>query len=212
MLNFFTSLTFDEAISIFNILISVVGLLFVIVGWIVPYRQSIKLDKQNRKASLQQTQREMKIQRIDEQLSKYYGPILAILKEQDIIWQGLCEEVGRTYIFKSIDAPLNSLEPDNQKRWVHFVDTYKIPMQRQIADIMKENAHLAEVDITQTAPYEFLSYVVGWEMLDRQKKDGVPNFYDYNYPRDYPANFNKYIKETFDKLLQERNRLLDEMC
>lgn len=210
--NTISGLTFDKTVAIIEILISMVGLFFVVVGWIIPYKQSVKLDKNSRTAQLRQTQREMKIQRIDEQLSKYYGPILAILREQDILWARVCEQMGGGPVFESWQDRLEDLEPDKRMIWVHFVDTYKIPLQREIVNIMKENAHLAEVDITQTAPYEFLSYVVGWELLDRQKRDGVPNFYEYHYSTNYPANFNEYIRGTFDKLKQERSALLNEIC
>ena len=196
-----TALKLEQAIAIAEIIIAAVGLVFVIVGWIIPYRQSIKLDKRNRNAELMQTQREMKIARIDEQLSKYYGPILAILQEQEIIWTRVHEQMGGGPVFELGQNSLADLESNKRKLWVHYVDTYKIPLQREIVNIMRENAHLAETDVTQTAPYEFLSYVVGWELLDKQKRDGVPNYYEYREAVNYPANFNSYIRSTFKKLI-----------
>ena len=205
-------LTLTDIISIIEVSISIIGLVFIVVGWIIPYRQTIKLDKSNRAAQLLQTQREMKIKRIDEQLEKYYGPILALLREQDILWNRVHEQMGGGPVFESWQDKLTDLAPDKQKLWVHYVDTYKIPLQREIINIMKTNAHLAESSVIQTAPYEFLAYVVGWELLDRQKKDGVPNYYEYHYSTNYPANFNAYIKETYGNLEQARERLLNEMC
>lgn len=205
------ALTFEHSIAIAEIIVAVVGLMFVVVGWIIPYQQSIKLDKRNRNAELLQTQREMKIARIDEQLSKYYGPILAILQEQDILWARVHEQMGGGPVFEAWQETLADLEINKRQLWVHYVDTYKIPLQRKIVNIMRENAHLAETDITQIAPYQFLSYVVGWELLDRQRRDGVPNYYEYHEAVNYPANFNAYIKQTFEKLKQERDKLLEEM-
>lgn len=205
-------LTFADIISIIDVIISIIGLVFIVVGWIIPYRQTIKLDESNRAAQLLQTQREMKIKRIDEQLEKYYGPILALLREQSILWTRVHEQMGGGPVFESWQDKLSDLSPEKQKLWVHYVDTYKIPLQREIVNIMKTNAHLAESSVIQTAPDEFLAYVVGWELLDRQRRDGVPNYYEYHYSTNYPANFNAYIKETYSKLEQERGRLLDEMC
>lgn len=202
---------FDHSIAIAEIIIAVVGLVFVIVGWIIPYRQSIKLDRSNRNAELLQTQREMRLARIDEQLSKYYGPILAILQEQNILWTRVHEQMGGGPVFESWQDTLDDLDSEKRKLWVHYVDTYKIPLQREIVNIMRANAHLAETDITQTAPYQFLSYVVGWELLDRQKRDGVPNYYEYHEAVNYPSNINAYIKGTFEKLKRERDKLLEEM-
>lgn len=204
-------LTLADIISIIEVIISIIGLVFIVVGWIIPYRQTIKLDKSNRAAQLLQTQREMKIKRIDEQLEKYYGPILALLREQSILWTRVHEQMGGGPVFESWQDKLSDLSPDKQKLWVHYVDTYKIPLQREIVNIMKTNAHLAESSVIQTAPYEFLAYVVGWELLDRQRRDGVPNYYEYHEAVNYPANFNAYIKQTFEKLKQERDKLLSEM-
>ena len=204
-------LTLADIISIIEVIISIIGLVFIVVGWIIPYRQTIKLDKSNRAAQLLQTQREMKIKRIDEQLEKYYGPILALLREQSILWTRVHEQLGGGPVFESWQDKLSDLSPDKQKLWVHYVDTYKIPLQREIVNIMKTNAHLAESSVIQTAPYEFLAYVVGWELLDRQRRDGVPNYYEYHEAVNYPANFNAYIKQTFEKLKQERDKLLSEM-
>ena len=204
-------LTLADIISIIEVIISIIGLVFIVVGWIIPYRQTIKLDKSNRAAQLLQTQREMKIKRIDEQLEKYYGPILALLREQSILWARVHEQMGGGPVFESWQDKLSDLSPDKQKLWVHYVDTYKIPLQREIVNIMKTNAHLAESSVIQTAPYEFLAYVVGWELLDRQRRDGVPNYYEYHEAVNYPANFNAYIKQTFEKLKQERDKLLSEM-
>ena len=104
--------------------------MFIIIGWIIPHRQALKLERQNRDANLKQIQRELIIQRIDAQLSNYYGPILALLREQEILWNRIHDQIGSGPIFSKGQDSLSDLEPEKQKIWVHFVNTYKLPLQR----------------------------------------------------------------------------------
>ena len=93
-------MAFDDIVKVFELAISTVGLTFVIVGWILPFKQSLKLNKINQSAQLEQIQRELKIKMLDEQISKYYGPISAILTEQSIIRQRIWYQIGRQVIFE----------------------------------------------------------------------------------------------------------------
>jgi hypothetical protein len=204
-------MSFEEMTKILELVISIVGLLFVIVGWILPFRQSFKLNKVNQSAQLEQIQREFKIKLLDEQISKYYGPISAILTEQSIIRQRIWYQIGRQVIFDDGKDKLSDLAQNEQLIWKHFIDEYKIPLQRKIVEIMQNNAHLAvhgEHDLFVT---QFLDYALGWELLDNQKRNNVPNFYEYYYSYNYPKEFNSYIYSTLDFLIKEKITLIEQM-
>lgn len=204
-------MTFDEITKILELIISTVGLIFVIVGWILPFKQSLKINKINQSAQLEQMQRELKIKMLDEQISKYYGPISAILTEQTIIRQRIWYQIGREIIFDKGKDKLSDLAPDEQLIWKHFIDEYKIPLQHKIIEIMQNNAHLAvhgEHDVFVT---KFLDYALGWELLDNQKRNNVPNFYEYYYSYNYPIEFNNYIYSTLDSLIKEKSTLIEQM-
>lgn len=204
-------MTFENMTKVFELMISTVGLTFVIVGWILPFKQSLKLNKINQSAQLEQTKRELKIKMLDEQISKYYGPISAILTEQTIIRQRIGYQINRQVIFDKGKDKLSDLSPDEQLIWKHFIDEYKIPLQRKIVEIMQNNAHLAvrgEHDVYVT---KFLDYVLGWELLDSQKRNNVPNFYEYYYSYNYPKEFNNYIYSTLNALIEEKSTLIEQM-
>ncbi len=204
------ALTFDQVVKLLELLISFVGLLFVIIGWVLPYRQSLELNKINQEAQLKQIKREWKMQLLDQQISKYYGPISALIQEQSIVRQRIQHQIGRNTVFDRGREKLSDLAPDEQLIWKHFVDTYKIPLQHRIVEIMKENAHLAihgEHDIYVDM---FLDYVYGWELLDSQKREGVPNFYEYYYSFSYPVGFNDYINGTLRALIEEKESLMKD--
>jgi len=203
-------ITFDELIKIVELLVSVVGIVLVIIGLILPFKQSIELNKLNQKEQFEQNKIVWRMNLIDEQISKYYGPISAILKEQSIIRQRIWYQIGRQVIFDGGKDKLSDLAPDEQLIWKHFVDNYKIPMQHQIVKIMRDNAHLAIRGEHNAYVDKFLDYVLGWEFLDGQKRNGVPNYYEYYYSYNYPVEFNNYIHNTLEKLYQEKEMLLGE--
>lgn len=203
-------LTFDVLSKILELIISVFGLLLVIVGLILPFKQSIELNKINQRDQLKQEKRVWRMELLDEQISKYYGPISAILKEQTIIWQRILFQIGRNVVFDNGKDKLSDLTPDEQLIWKHFIDNYKIPMQRRIIEIMRDNAHLAIHGEHDVYVDQFVDYVLGWELLDSQKREGVPNHYEYYYSSNYPGCFNKYINETLANLLREKETLIGE--
>lgn len=204
-------MTFEDMTKVLDLIISTVGLAFVIVGWILPFKQSLKLNKINQSAQLEQMKRELKIKMLDEQISKYYGPISAILTEQSIIRQRIWYQIGRQVIFDKGKDKLSDLSPDEQLIWKHFIDEYKIPLQRKIVEIMQNNAHLAVHGEHDVFVAQFLDYALGWELLDNQKRNNVPNFYEYYYSYNYPIEFNNHIYSTLNSLITEKTTLIEQM-
>lgn len=203
-------LTFDVFTNILELFISIIGLVLVVIGLIVPFKQSIELNKIIQNDQIKQEKRAWRMQLLDEQICKYYGPISAILKEQTIIRQHIWHQIGRNVIFNEGKNKLGDLAPEEQLIWKHFIDKYKIPMQHQIIEIMRDNAHLAIHGEHDMYVDEFLDYVLGWELLDSQRQEGVQNYYEYYYSYSYPVGFNSYIHNTLTRLLKEKELLISE--
>lgn len=84
-------------------------------------------------------------------------------------------------------------------------------MQHRIIEIMRENAHLTIHGEHNIYVDQFLDYALGWELLDSQKKEGVPNYYEYYYSFSYPIGFNNYINNTLITLLKEKELLIHDL-
>lgn len=98
--------------------------------------------------------------------------------------------------------------PENeQKIWMHYVDKYTIPNQIKIVEILRKNTYLIYNSTVPDSVNLFLDYVLGWELLDNQKRNGVQNYYDYHYSYNYPKEFNYYIRDTLAKLRKEQAEL-----
>lgn len=194
--------------KIIELSLTFTGLVFVIFGWIIPHRQFEKDEKKRRKFEEDIRQRQWKKELIDQQISKLYGPISVLLKEQDIRFSLIQYQMGKVYIFDKDQYKLSDLSEDEQKIWVHFVDKYILPTNQIIIDILENNQHLIYKSEIPTSLVAFQSYALGWELLDNQKREGVPNYYEYYSRINFPREFKNYIEETLKILLKIQAELL----
>lgn len=201
---------FEKITAIIELALILLGLVLVAFGWIFPYRQSLKSTRQqqefDKKLLLARWEKEF----IDKQISELYGPIHALILEGDIMFSRILWQLGRKHIIPK-DKSFYDLPEEEQKIWIHYVDTYKIKSQIKMVEIMRNNLHLVYKSELPTCYKIFLDYSLGWELLDNQKRSGVPNYYEYHYSTNYPDEFNQYIKATLELLLDEQASLIKEL-
>ncbi|MCF2653318.1 hypothetical protein [Anaeromassilibacillus senegalensis] len=195
--------------KIIEISIAFIGLVLVIFGWIVPHRNSIKTEKTRIQNDKELERIRWKKELIDKQISNLYGPMYALIIEGEVSFSRILYQLGRRCVIPR-DKSFSDLPEDEQKIWKHYVDTYKIENQMKMVEIMRDNLHLIYNSEIPTCYKEFLDYSLGWEMLDNQKRNGVPNYYEYHYVFNYPTEFNHYIGTTLQTLLEEQGKLLKQ--
>lgn len=195
--------------KIVEMVIAMIGLSFVIFGWIVPYRNAIKMEKlrADNEKELERIRWEKEL--IDQQISKLYGPIYALIIEGNVSFSRVLYQLGRGYVIPK-DKSFYDLPENEQKIWKHYVDTYKIKNQMEMVKIMRSNLHLIYNSEIPPCYTEFLDYSLGWELLDNQKRKDIPNYYEYHYVFNYPAKFNRYIRTTLKVLLNEQAKLIKQ--
>ena len=196
---------FDQIAKIIELIIAAVGVILVVFGWIVPYQQSKKLEqtRSNMDAAFRQRQWEKEL--VDTQIAEFYGPISALLQEQDILYKHVLEMLGRKHVFSSNQTKITDLSEKDQKIWIHFVDEYKIPLNNRIIGIIRDKKHLIYKSEIPNCFQLYLDYSVGWEFLDNQKRHDVPNYYEYYYSS---REFNTYINQTLKTLLAKQAELI----
>ncbi len=197
-----------EIATVIQLLFTFVGLVFVIFGWIIPYRQKIKFEKTQRLYEEERRRVQWEKELIDRQISNLYGPLAELIEEQNIRWALIKYQLDRDYVFSKDTITLSQLSEDDRKIWVHFVDTYKIPIQNEMVKIIRENQHLIYKSEKPTGYRVFMEYSLGWEMLDNQKRNGVPNYYEYYYRFNYPKEFDHYVFETLNQLQKRQSELI----
>lgn len=198
---------FDLVIQVIELAFTFIGLIFVIFGWIIPYRQSLKTENDRREYENNLLKRQWEKDLVDKQISEFYGPVSEIIREQDILFSLILFQLGRDHVFKLDNYSLSDLSDKDQKIWVHYVDNYKIPTQMKIVQAIRNNQHLIYKSEVPTCFEAFLEYALGWELLDNQTRNGVPNYYEYYYSYNYPREFDRYINSTLKTLLAIQAKL-----
>jgi|GEM_PF-1600459 len=199
----------DTTIKIIELSFTFLGLVLVIFGWIIPYNNSKKLDIQRRMFEIKLDQNRRKQELIRRQISDLYGPISAMINENNLMFQRILEQLGRNYVIPA-GKGINWLSEDDKKIWIHYVNTYKIPIQLKMEEILKNNIHLLYKNEKPPCYDIFIDYALGWELLDNQKRNGVPNYYEYYYSYNYPKEFDVYIRNTLKILMEELVNLENE--
>lgn len=203
-------MNFDQVVKVIELLLSFVGLLFVVFGWIIPYRQNIRIEDSRKKNEIVFRQKQWEKEQIDKQIAEFYGPISALLQEQNILFERILYTFGRRHVFSKDQTSLSDLPEDEQKIWAHYVDTYKIPLNNRIIEIIQSKKHLIYRSEIPTCFDVYLDYALGWELLDNQKRHGVPNYYEYYYCYNFPKEFSVYINNTLRVLLKRQAELIGE--
>ena len=189
----------------------IIGLIMVVLGWVVTHYLSLKSESIRKRNEFEMEKIKWRKEFIDKQISELYGPIYALITEGDVMFSRILWQLGRRSVIPR-DKSFYDLPEDEQKIWIHYVDTYKIKSQMKMVEIMRNNLHLVyKSDLPTSLPYKiFLDYSLGWELLDNQKRNGVPNYYEYHYVFNYPEEFNRHIETTLNLLLKEQSALVKE--
>lgn len=203
--------TFSEMMELINLTFSGMGLLLVIFGWVIPYKQNIKLEKKRHKQELLFQERQWEKDYIDQQISFFYGPISSLLLEQNIGYQQILKILNRSQVFEKIGDTVIDLPENEQKIWIHFIDTYTIPLNNKIIEIIREKKHLIYNSEIPAVFHKYYEYAIGWELLDNQKRNDISNNYHYRFYYDFPSEFEKYINETLTLLLKKQAQLMNDV-
>lgn len=203
-------MSYEQIIMMIELAFTAIGLLFVIFGWIIPFRQNLILEARQRENANFFRQKQWEKEHIDKQISEFYGPISALLKKQDILFERILYMFGRSFVFRKDQTQLSQLSENEQKIWVHFVDTYIIPQNKRIVEIIQKNQHLIYKSEVPPCFEKYLDYALGWELLDNQKRHGVPNYYEYYYSFNFPKDFKSYINSTLTVLQNKQAELIFE--
>lgn len=203
-------MNFEQFVNMIELFLTALGLVFVIFGWIIPYRQNLRIEAKRKNADMELRQKQWEKEQIDKQIADFYGPISALLQEQQVIFERVLYMLGRRYVFSKDQFQLNDLPEREQKIWVHFVDTYHIPINNKIVEIIRNKKHLIYRSEIPTCFKTYLDYALGWEFLDNQKRSNVPNNYEYFYSFNFPSEFINYINNTLNVLLERQAELIGD--
>lgn len=199
---------YDLILNIVNTIFSGISVLFIVFGWIIPYKQSQKQQKEQRKYDEFISKKQYNKEKIDEQISKLYVPLYTLSMENKIQTNILLKKLNRKYVFAKGET-INNLTEGDLILWIDFLKNHFVPNLNHMKEILNDNIHLTYEPNLPSSYQRFLKYTLKLTTdlnlyLHDPNIDHSNSFVDENYPSD----FDIYINKTLDKLLQlQRNCL-----
>jgi hypothetical protein len=163
-----------------------------ILGFIITYINSLRLAK-----------RKDKLDRINNQLGDFYGPLYSLLKSNEEAWMSFCEK------YKIIGAVFDPAKPRTTQEltdWRLYMTVVFMPANNKIYDVIVSKSDLLIESEMPECLLKLISHIViykavikKWEMGDYTEHTSVINF---------PSEVHSYIYKSFESLKREQYEML----
>jgi hypothetical protein len=186
--------------SIFPALVgALVGGFVTVLGWFANYYFS-------RKKDVESHQRDVRIRYLQQQIEELYAPLWALIEQSETIYRIACMKLPVQEADGRMDR--EKFTPKDNEIYMFFNETYFLPINLQIADLIRKKVHLLHEGILPESFNDFVHHQVMGESLYRLWKtrnvdsSGVRG-------KGYPATFKSDVKDILDEL---RKTYLDEIA
>jgi hypothetical protein len=178
--------------------VAMVGVAVAVIGYFVTYRTNLRL-----------AQRNDRLERINSQLSEFYGPLLALTRSSDQSWQAFRKRYrpGGGSFWKS-DPPLTV---EDAAAWRLWMTTVFVPVHQQMMELVLNRAHLIEEPDMPSCLLTLCAHVNGYQAILKEWETGEisiereDNISIVNFPGDELA---AYAATAFSRLKAEQAELL----
>lgn len=198
---------YDFIFAIINTVFSGISLLFIVFGWIIPYKQSQKQTLNQRKYEESIKQEQYTKDKIDEQITKLYVPLYTLSMEKKMQTNILLNRLNRSYVFAK-GQNINDLSENDKKLWIDFLKNHYIPNLNRMKEILNNNIHLIYDPELPSSYQRFMSYTLKLNNdLELYFSSSNNNYANLFIEDNYPSDFDIYINKTLGRLLQlQRNQ------
>lgn len=164
------------------------------LGYIVTYINNLRL-----------SQRVERLERVNKQLSEFYGPLFAMAHASQMAWRAFRKKY-RPYDGPYFD-PIEPLTEDDLKAWRLWMETVFMPNNLQMYELINSNADLLIESEMPNCLLEFCAHVNAFKALIKKwsQNDFSEHLPYVTYPRKILL---EYTKESFQKLKTEQNFLI----
>lgn len=134
-----------------------------------------------------------RVENLQEQLTRFYGPIYALLRINDAVLRIRYDPDTNQYTDK---VP--------KELWIDIRDSVVVPNNKAMVEIIKGNFHLVEGN---DIPLSVIEFIVHAEVWPRQAQYGMEQ-QEYFKQFCFPMEFKEYIYQTTNQLKEEYNLLV----
>lgn len=199
---------YELLFNIINTILSTISVLFIIFGWIIPYKQSQKQTISQRKYEESIKQEQYYKDKIDEQISKLYVPLYTLSMENKMQFNLLLKKLNRSYVFAKGEN-INDLSENDKNSWIDFLRNRYIPNLNRMKEILNNNIHLIYEPELPSSYQRFMSYTLKLNNDLELYLNSLNNNYTNLFIEDnYPSDFDIYINKTLANLLQLQRKQL----
>ena len=178
--------------------VALVGVVAAVLGYFVTYGTNLRL-----------AQRNDRLERINQQLSEFYGPLLALTRSSDQSWQAFRKRYrpGDGSFWKN-DPPLTR---EDVAAWRLWMTTVFVPMHQRMMELVLNRAHLIEEPEMPSCLLALCAHVNGYQAILKEWETGEvsiereDNISVVNFPGQELA---EYAATAFGRLKAEQAELL----
>jgi hypothetical protein len=179
--------------------VTLIGVCVAAIGYFIKYRIDLKLE-----------QRKDRLERINRQLSEFYGPLLALTRSSDESWQAFRKRyrpsVGESF-WKSDPPPTR----EDAAAWRLWMTTVFVPLHQRMMDLVLMHAALIEEPEMPSCLLVVCVHVAGYQAVLKEWETGEisverdDNISIVNFPGEELA---EYAAAAFSRLKAEQASLL----
>jgi hypothetical protein len=182
----------EEAVALISVCIAV-------IGYFIKYRIDLRL-----------AQRNDRLERINRQLSEFYGPLLALTRSSGQSWQAFRKRYrppGSESFWKSDPPPTK----EDTIAWRLWMTTVFMPVHRRMMELVLERADLIEEPEMPPSLLDLCAHVNGYQAILKEWERGEistareNNISVVNFPGEKLA---EYAATAFGRLKAEQAELL----
>ena len=179
--------------------VALIGVCIAVIGYFIKYRIDLRL-----------AQRNDRLERINRQLSEFYGPLLALTRSSGQSWQAFRQRYrppGTESFWKSDPPPTK----EDAVAWRLWMTTVFMPVHQRMMELVLHRADLIEEPDMPPCLLDLCAHVNGYQAILKEWETGQistareDNISVVNFPGQELA---EYAAAAFSRLKAEQARLL----
>jgi hypothetical protein len=179
-------------------IVTLIGVGVAAIGYFIKYRMDLELEQRNGR-----------LERINRQLSEFYGPLLALTRSSDESWKAFRNRYrpGGGSFWKS-DPPLTR---EDAIAWRQWMTTVFMPLHQRMMDLVLQHAALIEEPEMPSCLLVMCVHVAGYQAILKEWETGEisvareDNISIVNFPG---QELTDYAATAFSRLKAEQASLL----
>jgi len=177
----------------------IVGVCIAVAGWLVTHFSRLHFEK-----------RSAQLSRVNEQLGKLYGPLMATITASHETWVAFSKEYWPTHGMPGyFGTGQDQLSQDELEIWRTWILNVFHPLNEKVERVIIENIHLIDGEDIPEAFTQALAHVSAYRAVIAQWQKG--NFSHHVSVNNWPTKkLRSAVMPVFKKLSEKQTKLLGE--